>query len=195
MTKGEFQVDFLRSVAANQGRIESARFSLQRGPLRFPEPLYSLTLEQHGTRSLQQLAWTPELETYLLFDLRRKVDRFEEEAERFAAILLNNFETAAASYGKDFARAVLLTILRDRSEYALDSTLTKLGVARPSQTNRHYADCVAFLKHSIDGLDNTASSHLGYSREQALSLLRAALEILLDETFHISGAAELFPTG
>ena len=71
MTKGEFQVDFLRSVAANQGRIESARFSLQRGPLRFPEPLYSLTLEQHGTRSLQQLAWTPELETYLLFDLRR----------------------------------------------------------------------------------------------------------------------------
>lgn len=191
--KGQFQVDFLRSVISHGGRIENARFSLQRGPLTFVEPVYSLTLDQHGVRSLQELPWTAELERYMLFDAPRKIDDLGEEAERFAAILLNNLETAAAQYGKDTSQAVLVATLRDRPEYDLKRLLDRATAPRPSSASRHHADCTAFIRHSIDGLQNTAILGLGYSSPQAISLMTEALRIVLDETFHISAADMLFP--
>jgi hypothetical protein len=193
-TRGQFQVDFLRSVVANGGRIAGARFSLQRGPLKSVDPLYSLTLDQHGVRSLQELAWTSELEKLLLFELRCKVDTLEEEAQRFAAILLNNLRTAETRHGgRDFAHAVLVAVLRDRPEYNLTALLDRTGTAAPSHSSKHYAECAGFLVRSIDGLQNTAVSCLGYDAEHALTVMRDALGILLDETFHISTAALLFP--
>lgn len=129
-TRGQFQVDFLRSVVANGGKIAGARFSLQQGGLKAIEPMYSITLDQHGVRSLQELAWTPELEKLLLFDLRCKMDTREDEAERFAAILLNNIGTAETHHGgKDFAHAVLVAELRDRREYNLEALLDRAGTA------------------------------------------------------------------
>jgi len=191
--KGQFQVDFLRSVVTNGGQIESVRFSLQRGPLEFPEPIYSLTLEQREVRSLQELPWTPELETYLLFELQRRVDREDEEAERFAAILLNNIETAAERHGKDYAHAILVALLRERGDSRLMPLLDRATPARPSASGQHHAACTAFLRDSIDGLQSSASVNLGYSPEQALALMHEALAIVLDETFHLSGADLLFP--
>ncbi len=191
--KGQFQVDFLRSVIANGGRIEKARFSLQRGPLKFIEPIYSLTLDQHGVRSLQELSWTPEVERYMLFDAPRQVDDLGEEAERFAAILLNNLETAAAQYGKDYSQAVLVAMLRARPQYDLKGLIDRAATPRPSNGSRHYADCTAFITHSIDGLQETAIRALKHPPAQALSLMNEALRIVLDETFHISAADMLFP--
>jgi hypothetical protein len=193
-TRGQFQVDFLKSVIANGGRIAGARFSLQRGPLKLVEPMYSLTLDQHGVRSLQELAWTPELEKLLLFDVRCKMDTLEDEAERFAAILMNNLRTAEVHHGgKDFAHAVLVAVLRDRPDYNLSALLDRAGTPAPSRSSKHYAECARFLLHSIDGLHNTAVGYLGYEPERALTVTRDALGILLDETFHISAAALLFP--
>jgi hypothetical protein len=45
----------------------------------------------------------------------------------------------------------------------------------------------------IDGLQNEARIGLRYSPDQARDLMRAALEILLDETFLISSTEALFP--
>jgi hypothetical protein len=191
-TRGQFQVDFLKSVVAHGGSIAGARFSLQRGPLKSIEPLYSLTLDQRGVRSLQELPWTAELETYLLFDVRRRMDAPDDEAERFAAILLNNLRTAETSAGKDFAHAVLIDVLRERPEYELGAMLDRAAAAVPSRSSKHYADCAAFLRHSIDGLRNTAVARLAYEPSQALTLMQQALGVVLDEVFHFSAADLLF---
>jgi hypothetical protein len=192
-TRGQFQVDFLKSVVASGGQIVGARFSLQRSPVKFIEPLYSLTLEQRGARSLQELPWTPELEKFLLFEVRRRMDTLEDEAERFAAILLNNLQAAEIHGGRDFAHAVLVAVLRDRPEYDLGALLDRAGTATPSRSSKHYTECARFVQHSIDGLRNTAIGGLGYSSEQATLAMRQALETVLDETFHISAADLLFP--
>jgi hypothetical protein len=192
-TRGQFQVEFLTSVVASGGQIAGARFSLQRSPVKRAEPMYSLTLEQHGVRSLQELPWTAELERFLLFDARRKMDTLDEEVERFAAILLNNLATAAADTRKDFVQAVLVAVLRERPEYDLGALLDRTGAPPPSRESARYHDCAAFIQHSIDGLRNTAIAILGYSPEQATGAMRDALGIVIDETFHISAADQLFP--
>lgn len=193
--RGTFQVDFLRSVVENGGRIANARFSLQRGPLKFVEPVYSLTLEQNGVRSLQELPWTPELERYLLFDAPRRVDDPHEEAERFAAILMNNLETAAERCGKDFSHAVLVQLLKERPEYELGHVLARVEklTAKPSPSSVQYVDSLTFLRHSIDGLRNTAIAGLRHTPDEANQVMTEALTILLDETFHLSGSDHLFP--
>lgn len=190
---GQFYVDFVKGVLANNGRIVAARFSLQRGFLREIEPLFFLTLEQNGVRSLQEFPWTPELEKYLLFELRLKMSSFEEEVERFAAILFNNFETAERDFGRDFTRAVLIEILRSRPEYALGEWLAAASTYSPSHTSSAYANCSQFLRQSIDGLQNTASIVLGYDPDTSVSLMTSALGLLLDEVFHISARKALFP--
>jgi len=193
MTRGQFQVDFLKTVIASGGQIASAHFSLQRSPVQRSEPLYSLTLDQQGVHSLQEFPWTAELEKYLLFEVRRKMDVPEEEAERFAAILLNNLATAETDTTKDFAQAVLVAVLRERPEYELQALLDRTGVAAPSQASARGAACATFLRNSIDGLRNTAIATLQYPPEQATRLMHDALDIVLDETFHLAAAELLFP--
>ena len=121
------------------------------------------------------------------------MDTLEDEAERFAAILLNNLRTAETHGGKDFAHAVLGAVLRDRPEYDLSALLDCAATPAPSRSSTHYNDCAAFLLRSIDGLRNTANVGLGYSPEDAMTAMRRALGIVLDETFHISAADLLFP--
>ncbi len=193
-SRGQSQVDFLKSVVANGGRIVGARFSLQRETLKAAEPYYWLTLEQHGARSLQELQWTSELEEYFLFEAPQKMDTRDDEIQRFAVILLNNLRTAESVYGgRDFAHSVLVDVLRQRGEFGLQSLLERTGAAAPSRGSRYYLDCAAFLQHSIDGLRNTASVALGYKNDEGVELMRSALEIVLDEVFHISTADALFP--
>lgn len=191
-TRGQFQVDFLRSVVGSGGRIVGARFSLQRGPLKDIEPIYSLTLEQNKVRSLQELPWTPELERYLL-ESHQRMDTLPDEADRFAAILLNNIQASAAQFGRDFTHAVFVTVLLQRPQYALTAFLRRAATPKPSRSGRHFRECAQFLEHSVDGLRGTATRELAYSAEDAETLMTKALEIVLDETFHISGADLLFP--
>jgi hypothetical protein len=106
---------------------------------------------------------------------------------------LNNVQTAAAQYGKDFAQAVLVATLRGRPEYGLEPLLDRAATPRPSNASRHGAECAAFIEQSIDGLQNTAILGLGYPPVQAVSLIGDALRIVLDETFHLSAAELLFP--
>jgi len=65
-TRGQSQVEFLRDVAADGGRIAKAEFSLNREMWKDMSPTYYLTLDQKGVRSHQEFPWTPELEKYLL---------------------------------------------------------------------------------------------------------------------------------
>jgi len=190
---GEFYVDFLRGVLARGGRIVAARFSSQRGLLKQIEPRFFLTLEQGGVQSLQELPWTPELEKYLLLELHQKASAPDEEAERFAAILFNNFEVAARDFGRDFAQAVLVELLKSRPEFKLEAWLAEAPTYSPSHSSRTYADCVSFLRQSVDGLQNTAHLELGYALDTSVNLVSKALSILLDETFHISARKALFP--
>ena len=190
---GEFYVDFLRGVLTQGGRIVAVRFSWQRGLLKQIEPRFFLTLEQGGVQSLQELPWTPELERYLLLELHQKASVPDEEAERFAAILLNNLETAERDFGRDFAQAVLVEILKSRPEYKIEAWLAEAPTYSPSHSSRAYADCSSFLRQSIDGLQNTAHLELGYAVDTSVSLVSKALSILLDEIFHISARKALFP--
>jgi hypothetical protein len=192
-TRGQFQVDFLRSVVERSGRIVNARFSLQRGPLKSIEPIYSLTLEQNQVRSLQEFPWTSELETYLL-ESRRRMESFDDEADRFAAILLNNVQAAETRFGRDFTHAVLIAVIAERSRYLLARWLDRAGTAKPSRSSRHFHDCARALGGAIDQLHQLAEVVLGYTPQEAETLMTKALEITLDETFHISGADLLFPT-
>jgi hypothetical protein len=191
-TRGQFQVDFLRSVVERSGRIVNARFSLQRGPLKSIEPIYSLTLEQNQVRSLQEFPWTSELEKYLL-ESRQRMDDFPGEADRFAAILLNNVQAAAARFGRDFAHAVLVVVLVNRPRYPLAALLSRAGTAKPSRSSRHFQDCAQTLGGAVDRLHEIAEVVLRYEPAEAESLMTNALEITLDEIFHISGADLLFP--
>jgi len=187
--RGSAQVAFLAEVLRDGGTIADARFSMQRDPSRDLEPRYFLTLDQHGVRSLQELPWTPELEEYLLFTLRRPLPRFEEEAERFGTILLNNIQQAEQFGGRDYSQAVLVDLLR-QAPYPIQSTLLRIPTPAPSRGSPHHADCEQFLRHSLDGLFNTART-LGYEPRRATELMTAAIEIALDETFHLSALAAL----
>lgn len=191
-TRGQFQVDFLRSVAERGGRIVNARFSLQRGPLKSIEPIYSLTLEQSQVRSLQEFPWTSELEQYLL-ESRQRMESPSDEADRFAAILLSNVRAAEAKFGRDFAHAVLVTVLADRPRYSLAALLARVGTAKPGRSSRHFEECARLLGGSVDRLHEIAVIVLKYAPHEAEALMIQALEITLDETFHLSGTELLFP--
>ena len=191
-TRGQFQVDFLRSVVQLGGRVVGARFSLQRGPLKSIEPIYSLTLEQNQIRSLQEFPWTSELEKYLL-ESRQRMDDFPDEVDRFAAILLNNVQAAGTKFGRDFTHAVLVVVLADRPRYPLAALLGRAGTARPSRSSRHFQDCAQALGDAVDRLHEIAEVVLRYEPAEAETLMTKALEITLDEIFHISGADLLFP--
>lgn len=191
-TRGQSQVEFLRDVDADGGRIAKAEFSLNRDMWKDVSPTYYLTLDQKGVRSHQEFLWTPELEKYLL-QAGVTAASPEEEAERFATILMNNLTRAQQDHGKDYARSVLVDILLGRPEYGLDRLLARIPAHRPSQSGRSFAACTQFLTTSIDGLQNEARIGLRYSPDQARDLMRAALEILLDETFLISSSDALFP--
>ena len=128
-TRGQSQVEFLRDVAADGGRIAKAEFSLNRDMWKDMSPTYYLTLDQKGVRSHQEFLWTPELEKYLL-QAGVTAASPEEEAERFATILMNNLTRAQQDHGKDYARSVLVDILRGRPEYGLDRLLARIP-ARP----------------------------------------------------------------
>ena len=170
----------------------SARFSLQRGPLKSIEPIYSLTLEQNQLRSLQEFPWTSELEQYLL-ESRQRMDTLSDEADRFAAILLSNVQASAAKFGRDFTHAVLIAVLTDRPRYPLATLLNRAGTAKPSRSSRHFHDCARALGEAVDRLHEIADAALHYEPHEAGTLMTKALEITLDETFHISDADLLFP--
>jgi len=191
-TRGQFQVDFLRSVTERGGHIVNARFSLQRGPLKSIEPIYSLTLEQNQLRSLQEFLWTSELEKYLL-ESRQRMGTLPDEADRFAAILLNNVQASATKFGRDFTHAVLVAVLADRPQYPLATLLGRAGTAKPSRSSRHFHDCARALGEAVDRLHEIAEVVLGYEPQEAETLMTTALEITLDETFHISDTDLLFP--
>ncbi len=191
--RGEVQVQFLKDVLANNGRIAKGNFSLQRGLLENLAPTYYLTLEQSGVRSLQEFSWTPELESYLLFDLGLKMTSVDDDVERFAQILLNNLANAEALFGgPNYVRAVLVEILREKPQYRLDDLIQRIAVAKPAR-GKHWAACREFLLHSIEGLQNSVYFNLDY-KDEAVTLMSRALEIVLDETFHISTSEMLFPS-
>jgi hypothetical protein len=191
-TRGQFQVDFLRSVVESGGRVVGARFSLQRGPLKDIEPIYAVTLEQNKLRLLQALPWTPELERYLL-ESRQRMETLPEEADRFAAILLNNIQASAAQFGRGFTHAVLVTVLLERPQYGLAAFLRRAATPKPSRSSRHFRECAQFLESSVDGLREIATRELAYSADAVEILMTKVLVIVLDETFHLSGAELLFP--
>lgn len=97
-SSGQLQVELLRSVVDDGGRIANASFSIQRGP--GPRsPTYRLSLELHGTQTPHELPWTQELEEYLLLEHPTRMDRLDEERERFAAIIGNNLRALETRFG------------------------------------------------------------------------------------------------
>jgi hypothetical protein len=191
-TRGQFQVDFLHSIAERGGHIVGARFSLQRGPLKSIEPIYSLTLEQNQVRSLQEFPWTSELEMHLL-ESRRRLDTSDDEVDRFAAILLNNIQASARKFGRDVTHAVLVAVIAERPRYQLATWLARAGTTGPSRSSRHFQDCARTLGGAIDRLHELAEVALRYEPPEAETLMTKALAITLDETFHISDTELLFP--
>ncbi|HET7499512.1 MAG TPA: hypothetical protein VFK02_00860, partial [Kofleriaceae bacterium] len=140
-----------------------------------------------------EFPWTSELETFLL-QSRQRMDSFDDEADRFATILLNNVHAAATRFGRDFAHAVLVAVIADRPRYPLSTWLLRAGTPKPSRSSHHLYDCALALGDAIDQLHELAEVVLRYKPEEAEALMTKALEITLDETFHISGADLLFPT-
>jgi hypothetical protein len=122
------------------------------------------------------------------------MDTLSDEADRFAAILLNNVQASAAKFGRDFTHAVLVAVLADRPRYSsLATLLGRAGTAKPSRSSRHFHDCARALGEAVDRLHEIAEVVLRYEPHEAETLMTKALEITLDETFHLSGADLLFP--
>lgn len=192
-SRGQLQVDFLKSVISAGGKIVKASFSVERtlGP---KNPTYLLTLDQHGMLTLQDLPWTQELEEYLLHDRPTAMATREEERERFANILGNNLKTLESQFGRDFAQSVFVEILNAHPEYDLAQLLAKAPTYPPSHNSSGYHDCRQFLEHAITGLQNTAVLMLGYlDGPETIRLVGEALALVLDDRFHISLRAQLFP--
>ena len=184
-SKGQIQREFLEKVLDSGGSIEKVNFSVARHFVA-THPTYYVTLRQNGTLTLQQLPWTPDLEEYLLLTREIRTETEDEEIERFATILSNNLATIERQVGKEFARAVLVEVLAQRTEYALDDLLERVAAAAPSHESVEYANCHEFLSHAIDGLQNTAVRSLKYSGEEARRLMAKALRIMLDDRFQVS---------
>lgn len=194
MTSDNAFVGFLRRVLEHGGAIALAQFSLNRGLLQSLAPTYSLTLSQGEVLSFCERRWNSELEEFLLSERRQQTASEDDEAERFAAILLNNLANAAATAGKDYAEAVFVELLRD-GDPALATTLARCPTYAPSRGGQHYASTRAFLEHSLVGARNSLATELRYPDETARSIHRAAVSLVLDETFHISARDALFPPG
>lgn len=192
-TKGHLQVDFLQSVIATGGKIARANFAVERnlGP---SNPTYVLCLEQHGALSLQELSWTPELEEFLLLEHPTRMEKIDEERERFATILGNNLRTVESQFGRDYAQAVFVDLLKDHPEYDLERLIAKSPTLTPSRQSENYLPCRQFLEHAIAGLQNTAIWKLRYPDAPAtVALIGEALGTVLDDRFHISLREQLFP--
>lgn len=191
-TKGQLQVDFLKNVLAAGGKISKANFSVEHnlGP---SNPTYVICLEQGGALLLQEMPWTQELEKFLLFEHSTRMENTDEERERFAVIIGNNLQTAESQFGRDFAQAVFVDLLRDRPDYRLERLIAKSPTPAPSRQSESYVDCHRFLNSAIHGLQGTAILELKYSPADALALVSSALGIVLDDRFHISLREQLFP--
>jgi hypothetical protein len=191
-TKGQLRVDFLRSVLAAGGKIAKVNFSVEHnlGP---SNPTYVMYLEQGGALTFDEMPWTQELEEFLLFEHPTRMESLDEERERFAMILGNNLQTAESKFGRDFAQAVFVDLLKDHPDYHLERLIAKSPTPTPSRQSESYVDCHKFLEHAIQGLQNTAILRLKYSSVDALALVGAALGIVLDDRFHISLREQLFP--
>lgn len=189
-TKAQLHVDFLRSVFAAGGKIAKANFSVERnlGP---SNPTYVLCLEQHGALTLAELPWTPELEEFLLHEHPTRMERSDEECERFATILGNNLRTVESRIGRDYAKAVFVDLLKDHPEYNLEQLIMKSATLTPDRQSDSYLVCRQFLADAISGLQNTAIKKLHYP--DAVELIGEALGTVLDDRFHISLREKLFP--
>jgi len=77
---------------------------------------------------------------------------------------------------------VLLEILEARTEYDLKPLLARIPGRRLDLSTTH-PDIADFLRHSIDGLQNTALTALRYAPPQAIAIMTAALRIVVEETF------------
>lgn len=191
-TKGQIQVEFLRDILSNGGSIAKTKFSVQRG-LVTKDPTFHLTLMQNGVLSLHEAPWSPELEEFLLLRLRLRMATVEDEQDRFATLLSHNLATAEAQFGKDYAQAVFVELLREHHEYQLDTVLAKVPVYKPSHESPDYPTCRNFLEHAISGLQNTAVL-IGYPNDpETIRLIGRALELVLDDRFYISIREQLFP--
>ena len=84
-------------------------------------------------------------------------------------------------------------LLTDRPRYPLATLLGRAGTAKPSRSSRHFHDCARALEGAVDRLHEIAEVVLKYDPHEAETLMTNALEITLDETFHLSGADLLFP--
>jgi hypothetical protein len=189
---GKHHADFLRSVLSAGGTVREARFSLHRGLLRAPTPTFYLTLEQRGVASLFERPWSSELEELLLFERPTPMSDEHDEAERFAAILLNNLATAAQQHGRDLAEAVFTELVRERCP-GLHEVLDRCPTSRPAPDATGYGHARGFLDHSLTGLRNTAELMLKLRPDQAEGVMMEALRIVLDETFSISDRDVLWP--
>jgi hypothetical protein len=189
-TKAQLHVDFLRSVLAAGGKIAKANFSVERnlGP---SNPTYVLCLEQHGALTLAELPWTPELEEFLLHEHPTRMEKLDEECERFATILGNNLRTVESRVGRDHAQAIFVDLLKDHPEYDLEQLIAKSATLTPHRQSDSYLVCRQFLEQTIAGLQNTAIMKLHYP--DAPELIGEALGTILDSRFHISLRKELFP--
>lgn len=191
--KGQVQVDFLRSVIGAGGRIVKANCAIERD-FDLSNPTYLLTLEQHGALSLQEFSWTPELEEFLLYKHPLAMETLDEESARFAIILGSNLQAVESQFGRDYARAIFVELIKEHPEYNLGRLLAKVPASAPSHDSDSYRDCRQLLDHAIAGLQNTAIVKLGHRNDQeAITLIANALGILLDDRFHISLRAHLFP--
>ena len=191
-TKGQRQIEFLRQVLTAGGAITKVSFSIDRrtGPA---SAAYVLTLDQHGALTLQDLPWTPEIEEFLLHERPTKMASLDEERERFANLLGNNLKALESQVRPDFVDAVLVELLREHPEYQLADVIAKAPVYPPSKGSASYAGCRQLLEHALRGLHNTAVLKLRYpDGPETVRLIGEALELVLDDRFHISLRAQLF---
>jgi hypothetical protein len=127
-SKGQLQVELLRSVIGAGGKIARASFSIERGPGP-SNPTYVLALDQRGARTLQELPWTQELEEYLLQEHPTRMDVLDEERDRFANIISNNLRALEARFGRDYAQSVFVELVAEHPEYDLQRLLKKVVLA------------------------------------------------------------------
>lgn len=191
MTTGSIQADFLKRVLDAGGAI-AAQFSLQRSLLKFAEPVFFIELKQGDVLALYEWPWSDELEHCLLLERPTRMSTEEGEAERFAALLLNNLKSAETDHGADYAQSVFVELLGERAEGIAD-LLPRAPVYKPSRDGQGYQPCRKLLTESLEGVTWSAVERLRYAPAEASALVIAALRIVLDETFHISAREQMFP--
>jgi hypothetical protein len=135
--------------------------------------------------------WEPSLNNALLAQGIR-APSLTDETQRLSLALRAFFEPLARRYGDDYFNAVLLEYMRDAKMVTVEiAELEPEITTHPPHRSEHREECREDIKAVLTKAAKEQVDYLGYTRQEAVDLVIAALADYLDERFSVTSRRKL----